>query len=85
MYLMRFFAPTLREQHRLLVGVGSYIVFEKPAMFRSELEDWLALNTLLTLVSIRHLFSTQEVTFETDSNEEEWYRYIPPSSQHISE
>jgi hypothetical protein len=75
---MKCFKPTLRGQHRLLVGSWDYIVLEKSAMFRSELEDWLVLNTLLSLVSIQHLFSIQEITFEADTNQEWWYRYIPP-------
>jgi hypothetical protein len=82
---MKLFTPALRGRHRLLVGVGSYILFEKPAMFRSELEDWLTLNTLIPLESIQHLFSTQEIIFETDTHEHAWYRYIPPSSELISE
>ncbi len=81
---MKLFELTLRRHHRLLVGLGRYIVFEKPAMFRIELEDWLVLNTLLPQESILHLFSTQEITFETEPNEE-WYRYIPPSSERFSE
>ena len=68
---------SVSPSHRLLVGEGRYVVLEKQFLNVDELQDWLAVNTLLPKESIALLLASGEVKFG-EGNNEEWFKYLPP-------
>jgi len=70
------------KTHRLIVGNGRYPILEKEFPDFPTLRDWLCTNTLLTDNSINLLTTRGEVSFGS-GNDEEWFKYIPPSSEKL--
>ena len=66
------------ESHRILIGSGRYIISEKQFASRGELDDWLAVNTLLSKENVEDLFAHRELELKEETGKTEWYKYIPP-------